>query len=218
MLRKCHSMELDWTKLGEYMAATAAIATGLSVIWKYFLTPLWKAYILIKNVIQKIDTALPVLYEISEQFKPNGGNSLRDVLNRLESSFLKIHFKTKIIFNHLSVGIFECDPDGKCVWVNNQWLHLSGMTLEESQGNGWVLAIHPEDRDEVFAEWTKSMVQNRDFDLYYRFISRAGEITNVHGISGAVKDGTGRIVSHIGCVTPDSGGVSSPPRSKKQPV
>ena len=36
------------------------------------------------------------------------------------------------------VGIFRTDPGGDCVFVNDKWCEISGMTSAQAAGNGWV--------------------------------------------------------------------------------
>ena len=44
------------------------------------------------------------------------------------------------------VGIFRTRLDGYTTYVNPEWLQLSGLTIEESLGFGWLKAVHPDDR------------------------------------------------------------------------
>ncbi len=50
-------------------------------------------------------------------------------------------------------GIFQADAIGNCRYVNEQWSRLTGLGFEESLGEGWSQAIHPEDRATVLARW-----------------------------------------------------------------
>ncbi len=36
--------------------------------------------------------------------------------------------------------------DGNCDYQNRRWFEYSGMTAEESEGLGWIVAVHPDDR------------------------------------------------------------------------
>ncbi|MSS73461.1 MAG: PAS domain S-box protein [Candidatus Latescibacteria bacterium] len=50
------------------------------------------------------------------------------------------------------IGIFQTDADVQCTYTNEHWQEMAGLSFEDSLGDGWVKAIHPEDRDAVFAE------------------------------------------------------------------
>jgi PAS domain S-box-containing protein len=51
------------------------------------------------------------------------------------------------------VGIFRRDRHGNCVYSNEAWQSISGLTAEESLGDGWSRAMHPEDREGLVACW-----------------------------------------------------------------
>ena len=48
------------------------------------------------------------------------------------------------------VGIFRNDADGKMVYANARWSEITGLTLEEGLGNGWIDCVHPDWRDRLF--------------------------------------------------------------------
>jgi len=43
------------------------------------------------------------------------------------------------------------DGDGKCLNVNSAWSRLTGQSVEQALGGGWLDAVHPDDRDKVVA-------------------------------------------------------------------
>ncbi|NEQ27637.1 MAG: PAS domain-containing protein, partial [Microcoleus sp. SIO2G3] len=75
------------------------------------------------------------------------------------------------------VGIFRCDSQGQCIYVNDRWCELVGMSWEESFGEGWVKALHPDDRKRVFREWNRMINENRPYKVECRFQHPDGAIT-----------------------------------------
>lgn len=70
----------DWVAA---IIGTAASITALAIIWK-----------LVKfcsKIIYFVDTYGPVLVSIAEQFKKNGGNTLKDQLDRVEVTAKAAH-------------------------------------------------------------------------------------------------------------------------------
>jgi len=47
------------------------------------------------------------------------------------------------------VGIFRTDPNGSTTYVNPQWCQISGMSVDQALGDGWLAAVHPEDREKI---------------------------------------------------------------------
>ena len=41
------------------------------------------------------------------------------------------------------VGIFVTDPNGDCEYVNEAYEEMSGLSLAQSMGKGWLEAVHP---------------------------------------------------------------------------
>jgi hypothetical protein len=58
----------------------AAFLIAWQTIWKRFLVPM---YLFVKGVIRIAD-ATPILVQIAEEFRPNGGGTVRDTVDRIE--------------------------------------------------------------------------------------------------------------------------------------
>ena len=67
------------------------------------------------------------------------------------------------------VGIFYADAVGDCLYVNERWCQISGITCNEALGKGWLQGIHPDDRERVFTEWYSPAHEKLPFKSEYRF-------------------------------------------------
>lgn len=65
----------------------------------------------------------------------------------------------RCLSNHMSIGIFECDNYGSVTWINETFGELTGLTLDDAQGNGWFSAIADTDRRRVTNEWALATQQ-----------------------------------------------------------
>ncbi|MDJ0727897.1 MAG: EAL domain-containing protein [Prochloraceae cyanobacterium] len=99
------------------------------------------------------------------------------------------------------VGIFQTDPQGNCIYANQKWCQIAGLSQEEALGRGWSRALHPEDRETVFSQWYRATSENLPFQAEYRFKSRDGKITWVLGQALAEKDRFGQVTSYVGTIT-----------------
>ncbi|MEO1349418.1 MAG: EAL domain-containing protein [Cyanobacteria bacterium J06635_15] len=99
------------------------------------------------------------------------------------------------------VGIFRTDAQGDCLYVNEKWCSIAGMSPEAAHGQGWSEAIHPDDRARVFEEWYQATQTNQPFQAEYRFRTPTGTITWVFGQAVAERDDTGNITGYVGTIT-----------------
>lgn len=96
------------------------------------------------------------------------------------------------------VGLFRTDAKGRCQYVNEKWREIAGMTNEEALDEGWISAIHTDDRDMVLEEWDRCVDDGCEFSLEYRFRSPDGIVTWVLGQANQINGG-GK--GHVGTIT-----------------
>ncbi|WP_017327026.1 PAS domain S-box protein [Synechococcus sp. PCC 7336] len=99
------------------------------------------------------------------------------------------------------VGIFRTDALGHCIYVNECWCQMAGLSPKAAAGEGWRQGLHPDDRDRVAAEWYRSARDNRPFQLEYRFQRPDGKVTWVYGQSVAERDADGDAIGYVGTIT-----------------
>jgi PAS domain S-box-containing protein len=98
------------------------------------------------------------------------------------------------------VGIYELDGEGNCVFVNEYWTQLAGITAEEALGLGWRKVIHPDDLERLVTEWVRAAAGERPFELEYRYLRADGEVVWVVGRAVAMRDDHRRPVGFLGTV------------------
>ena len=86
------------------------------------------------------------------------------------------------------VGIFRTDAMRRCIYVNDRWCRLAGLTPDAAAGDGWQARLYSEDCDRITAEWYQSAGENRPFQLEYRFQRPDGQIIWVYRQSVAEQD------------------------------
>ena len=74
------------------------------------------------------------------------------------------------------LGLFRTGPKGECTYVNRTYEEMAGLTRDQALGNGWVSAIHPEDRLNVFQAWGQSARGEHPYQGVYRFRHGDGRI------------------------------------------
>lgn len=130
-----------------------------------------------KKVASFIDL-IPELERMTEQFKPNGGKSIVDLLKRLEDGLAHTDQKLKVIASSMGISAFEADSKGLYTFVSKQWSDLTGFSYLEAMGNNWINIVEEDFRDEIFEEWKNSIAQNREFHSTIR-LTRSGNEASI---------------------------------------
>ncbi len=99
------------------------------------------------------------------------------------------------------VGIFQTDASGKCLYANDRWLDLAGMTQAENLGDGWAKAIHPDDRQNVFQTWQQAIENDLPYQVEFRLLHGDQTIVWVLAHALAEKNYAGEVIGFVGSVT-----------------
>lgn len=186
----------------ENISIILLVGSSLYLFHKYMAKPFGR---FIMNGIQlwkRLETSIELVEKIHSEMYPNGGDSLRDAINRIEE---KVHFieeKDKAMFTTMTdKGYFETDADGLVTWVSKAWCNMTGMVPHEARGHGWVGVLHDEDKAYVFDEWMESINQEREHDTAFRFVNmQTKDIIKVHGHSIPIKNSKNKLVGVLGVV------------------
>ena len=134
-----------------------------------------------------------------------GGNNLyrrqKTVLMSTEGTLANSQVRFAALTQSSPTGVFQTEPDGSCIFVNDQWCLLAGITPQQAHDDGWLQVIHPDDRANVFDAWQRTISEQRPFRQEYRFMRPDGKTTWVYGQSSVMQDANGKVIGHVGTVT-----------------
>jgi PAS domain S-box-containing protein len=99
------------------------------------------------------------------------------------------------------VGIFLMDAAGDCVYVNDKLIEICGLSYQAALGRGWIVTVHPGDRDRVIAELQTSTTNRRPLKSEYRFLSAGGVTTWVLAQAQPISDAKGALLGYAGTIT-----------------
>jgi diguanylate cyclase (GGDEF)-like protein/PAS domain S-box-containing protein len=99
-----------------------------------------------------------------------------------------------------TAGVFVTDADGQCLMVNDRWCELTGIAAERARGDGWMAAVHPDDRADVISSWWASTQHVGHFELRYRYRHPDGTVQPIHCTACPVRDAAGSIRYWVGSV------------------
>ena len=89
---------------------------------------------------------------------------LDKALNETKKS--EAHFRQ--IIDMVPSFLWTCLPDGSKEYLNKRWYDYTGLSLEEGQGWGWKVVVHPEDLDRLVREWLALLDSRKSGELETR--------------------------------------------------
>lgn len=193
------------------LGAIAALIKLMRSFWRWF-RPRFGAFLWRVSGLSELERTVIECDAVHEELitgirsllaelRPNGGQSIRDVVNRIENHQIRLDERSKAIMQENSVvAIFETDEIGQCIWVNRKYQRVAGRSLDEVRGYGWVNSIHPDDRAMVEQEWERCVKEKRQFSMNYRMITPDGKISYVKCVSHRMSNGRDTL-GYIGMIT-----------------
>ncbi len=128
---------------------------------------------------------------------------VRDIseTKRAEAQLQRSELRYRTLATHSPVGIFQSDATGARVYHNESWCAMTGLPADRAAGNGWLDALHSDDRERVRAAWERVRTGGGMGELEYRFVRPDGEVVHVLGRTVALRDASGTPDGYIGIVT-----------------
>jgi len=96
--------------------------------------------------------------------------------------------------------VWVASPDGEMLEDSAEWRWITGQTLEEFLGNGWLDSIHPEDRERVERDWRECLRTGRIFDDRFRMRTRGGAYRH-YDVRAVPIERDGKIAEWVGACT-----------------
>lgn len=124
-----------------------------------------------------------------------------EVRKQIEAGLRESEARFRTLTALSPVGIYVTDAGGKCTYVNNCWCEMSGLTPEKARGDGWLQALHPDDRGQIAASWQEMVRAGGSWGMQYRFTTPEGKTTWVYGTAAPLYDNSGTVTGYIGTNT-----------------
>lgn len=105
------------------------------------------------------------------------------------------------ICNMVPQMIWRTTPEGAHDYFSDRWYTYTGLTPEDSMGEGWVNAFHKDDLIATEARWRHSLATGDEYLTEYRAKSAAGEWRWMLGRAVPMRDENGKIVKWFGTCT-----------------
>lgn len=144
---------------------------------------------------------------VSNVYKVNHHNviqcNIRDItIRRVSEKELR---RSQKLFHTIArvspVGLFLTDSEGQCVYVNEYWSEITGLSSDEAYGEGWAKALFPADKERVLNEWHQAVQRDLPFESEFCFQQKGSIIKWMMGKAIAERGVNGEKLGYVGTVT-----------------
>ncbi|MCC3404442.1 MAG: PAS domain-containing protein [Microcoleus sp. PH2017_10_PVI_O_A] len=98
-------------------------------------------------------------------------------------------------------AIFRFDINNNCLYVNRRWSEMTGRSIEEALGMGWLQSLHPEECDRLRLEWLQWCQKPEPRGIYQnegRHVHPDGSITWYYTQCLPYLDSNGTLTGYVG--------------------
>ncbi len=129
------------------------------------------------------------------------GQRSEEVLSRALDELKNSERKLRQVIDTIPTLAWCNLPDGSNEFINKRWLEYTGLSLDESHGSGWQVAIHPEDRATLTQKWQGLLITGESGEIEARLRRHDGVFRWFLMRVEPLRDETGEIVRWYGACT-----------------
>jgi PAS domain S-box-containing protein len=109
--------------------------------------------------------------------------------------------RLRAILNTIPQMVWSTLPDGFHDFYNDRWYEFTGIPYGSTDGEGWNVMFHADDRDRAWRVWQHSLATGDPYEIEYRLRHRSGAYRWTLGRALPVRDRQGAIVRWFGTCT-----------------
>lgn len=149
-----------------------------------------------ETLIRKLEEKMLELEEVNDALQ-------RDIVERqrVEEALRARESETRLLIESIPQIVWVTAPDGSHTGYNQRWCEFTGRTVEESLGDGWNPAFHPDDQERAATRWQESIDTGEPYEIEYRLRRADGTYRWMLGRALPVCDDEGRILRWFGTCT-----------------
>jgi PAS domain S-box-containing protein len=120
---------------------------------------------------------------------------------RVEAALREGQARWRALVEAMPQLIWSCDASGRCDYLSRQWIEYTGAGADEHFGDGWLAAVHPEDRSRTELAWAAAVAGDAPYELEYRLRGFGGTYRWFKVRAAAARDADGAVLRWFGTST-----------------
>lgn len=85
------------------------------------------------------------------------------------------------------------DAKGRITEIGPRWTALTGLSVDEGFGEGWLQALHPDDRAQIVGSWGRALATGEPVDVEYRVRTAEGDYRWMRARAASSRNAAGEI-------------------------
>jgi PAS domain S-box-containing protein len=152
---------------------------------------------------RKDGSEVPVEIGLNSIVTPKGVFVLASIIDiterkRTEAALRERETHYSLLAETVPEILYTWSPDGHCDYVSQRYYTYTGRPPETAIGDGWIEALHPEDRTEIELRWREAVTQESPFDMEFRLRRHDGTYGWFRSHAVPVRDTEGHTVRWFG--------------------
>jgi len=190
-VRRSHLADVSWGEMYLF-----GMVIHLAMLGCTLLLPRADWWHVVSNIVLPVLLVYPAVTALLGRLMAD--RLKRDQANcRLQESEERYHNLARIS----PVGIFRADLSGATTYVNPMWCRIAGLPEEKAMGFGWLVTVHPDDREDLSQGWQETIRQRKPSFADYRFLRPDGTVAWVMGQATPEMNAANQIVGYVGTIT-----------------
>jgi len=141
------------------------------------------------------------MLEVANAFTARLNNELEERVAERTKELDNSRERLKFMADTIPVVVWMANSEGKYEYYNRLWYDYTGLTAEESLGDGWQIAVHPDDLANSISNWEHSVKTGVPFKTEDRKMSVHGDYRWFVAHALPFKDTDGHILGWFGVCT-----------------
>ena len=96
--------------------------------------------------------------------------------------------------------VWMTEPDGYCIHINQNWYNFTGQAPNAAEGDGWTLALHPDDRQQALEAFLFATERRTTYNTEYRLCRHDSEYRWAVAVGHPYFTPDGKLGGYVGSV------------------